>query len=172
MNSPTRSFCEEIMMQSKTRCCTADANGRKRGGRFILAEGKVWVYVSRPSGAGRDYEFYRHEACANPRGRVHDGGGGRSKRRCCRVPVAADPALLPRESPRHKVRVTKSFYMGQYEVTLGQFMTFCREADYQIDAERDGKAMTGYGKNGELIESTAFRPWAPGWKVEPDHPVG
>ena len=32
--------------------------------------------------------------------------------------------------------------------------------------------MTGYGKNGELIESTAFRPWAPGWKVEPDHPVG
>ena len=84
----------------------------------------------------------------------------------------ADPALLPRESPRHKVRVTKSFYMGQYEVTLGQFMIFCREANYQIDAERDGKAMTGYGKNGELIESTAFRPWAPGWKVEPDHPVG
>ena len=35
----------------------------------------------------------------------------------------ADPALLPRESPRHKVRVTKSFYMGQYEVTLGQFKT-------------------------------------------------
>ena len=84
----------------------------------------------------------------------------------------ADPALLPRESPRHKVRVTKSFYMGQYEVTLGQFKIFSREADYQIDAERDGKAMTGYGKNGELIESTAFRPWAPGWKVEPDHPVG
>jgi sulfatase modifying factor 1 len=44
----------------------------------------------------------------------------------------ADPALLPREWPRHKVRITKSFYMGQYEVTLGQFMTFCREANYQI----------------------------------------
>jgi len=32
--------------------------------------------------------------------------------------------------------------------------------------------MTGYGKNGEIIESPAFRPWAPGWKVEPDHPAG
>jgi formylglycine-generating enzyme required for sulfatase activity len=62
--------------------------------------------------------------------------------------------------------------MGQYEVTLGQFMTFLREAGYKIDAERDGKPMTGYGKNGEIIESPAFRPWAPGWKVEPDHPAG
>jgi len=84
----------------------------------------------------------------------------------------ADPALLAREWPRHKVRVTKPFYMGQHEVTLGQFMTFLRHAGYKIDAERDGKPMTGYGKNGESIESTAFRPWAPGWKVEQDHPVG
>lgn len=83
----------------------------------------------------------------------------------------ADPELLPRESPRHKVRITKAFYMGQYEVTLAQFMTFRKEAHYKIDAE-DGKSMTGYGKNGEQIESTEFRPWAPGWKVEPDHPVG
>jgi sulfatase modifying factor 1 len=85
---------------------------------------------------------------------------------------SADPALLPREWPRHKVSITKPFYMGQHEVTLGQFMTFLRKTGYKIDAERDGKPMTGYGKNGETIESTAFRPWAPGWNVEPDHPVG
>jgi formylglycine-generating enzyme required for sulfatase activity len=83
-----------------------------------------------------------------------------------------DPTILPRESPRHKVRITKSFYMGQYEVTLGQFMTFLRESHYKIDAERDGKPMTGYGKNLESIESTSFRPWAPGWKIEPNHPAG
>ena len=149
----------------------ADADGRKLVGRFFRAEGKVWVYVSRPSGAGRDYEFYRHEACADFCGRVHEGAEEDQSATMAAFPYA-DPALLRREGPRHKVRITKSFYMGQYEVTLGQFMAFCREADYQIDAERDGKPMTGYGKNGELIESTAFRPWAPGWKVEPDHPVG
>ena len=32
--------------------------------------------------------------------------------------------------------------------------------------------MTGYDKDGHTIESTTFRPWAPGWKVEDDHPVG
>src|SRR5436305_14219742 len=62
--------------------------------------------------------------------------------------------------------------MGQYDVTLGQFRTLLREANYKINAERYGKPMTGYGQNGEIIESTTFRPWAPGWKVEPDHPVG
>ena len=65
----------------------ADADGRKRGGRFILADGKVRVHVGRPSGAGRDYEFYRHEAGADPCGRVHDGRGGRSKRHYGRVPA-------------------------------------------------------------------------------------
>jgi len=84
----------------------------------------------------------------------------------------ADPVLLPREWPRHKVRITKPFYMGQHEVTLGQFMTFLRKTGYKIDAERDGKPMTGYGKNGEIIESIVFRPWAPGCKVEQDNPVG
>ena len=82
-----------------------------------------------------------------------------------------NPELLPRESPRHKVRITRPFYMGRCEVTLGQFRAFCDEAHYRIDAE-DGKAMTGYDEKGRLVESTAFRPWAPGWHVEPDHPAG
>ena len=82
-----------------------------------------------------------------------------------------NPELLPRESPRHKVRITKPFYMGACEVTLAQFRAFCEQAHYKIDAE-DGQAMTGYGEKGELIESKAFRPWAPGWPIEPDHPAG
>ena len=84
----------------------------------------------------------------------------------------ADPAILDRESPRHKVRITKPFYMGQFEVTLGQFQSFCHDAHYRIDAERDGEPMTGFGANGEFIKSTAFRPWSPGWPIENDHPAG
>jgi formylglycine-generating enzyme required for sulfatase activity len=82
-----------------------------------------------------------------------------------------NPELLPREWPPHRVRITRPFYMGRCEVTLGQFRTFVRESGYVVDAE-DGKAMTGYGEKGELVQSTAFRPWAPGWRVEDDHPAG
>src|SRR5689334_18560011 len=45
------------------------------------------------------------------------------------------PELLPRESPAHKVRITKPFYMGRCEVTLGQFRRFVDDAHYKIDAE-------------------------------------
>ena len=32
------------------------------------------------------------------------------------------------ERPQHKVRITKPFYLGSYEVTLGQFRTFVKDA--------------------------------------------
>jgi formylglycine-generating enzyme required for sulfatase activity len=82
-----------------------------------------------------------------------------------------NPEVLPRERPRHRVRITRPFYMGAFEVTLAQFLTFCKDARYRVDAE-DGRPMTGYGSKGEIIKSTAFRPWAPGWPIEPDHPAG
>src|SRR5262249_30987627 len=82
-----------------------------------------------------------------------------------------NPEVLPRERPRHRVRITKPFYMGAFEVTLAQFRTFCRDARYRTDAE-DGQTKTGYGPKGDIIKSTAFRPWEPGWPIRPDHPAG
>ena len=70
------------------------------------------------------------------------------------------------------MKITKPFYIGQYEVTLGQFLTFYREANYKLEIERDGRPSWGYDKDQKtLIESNGFRPWAPGWKIELDHPV-
>lgn len=77
------------------------------------------------------------------------------------------------ELPRHKVRISKSFLMGQHEVTLKQFLEFRDAAHYRVEIERDGKPSWGYeNENGKLVESNRFRPWDPlAWKIEMDHPV-
>jgi formylglycine-generating enzyme required for sulfatase activity len=82
-----------------------------------------------------------------------------------------DPKWLAGELPRHKVKITKPFYMGQFEVTLGQFLAFYHDAGYSIDIERDGQPSWGYSQDGRLVESKNFRPWAPGWEIGMNHPV-
>ena len=78
---------------------------------------------------------------------------------------------LDGEQPRHRVRITQPFYMGAYEVTLGQFLTFYHAAKYKTECERDGEPSWGYDSKGSLIESRNFRPWHTGWKQTNDHPV-
>ena len=83
-----------------------------------------------------------------------------------------NPKWLVGELPRHKVRITKPFYMSQFEVSLNDFLKFYHDANYKIEAERDGKSSWGYEKDGTLVKSDRFRPWDPiGWKIEMDHPV-
>ena len=38
------------------------------------------------------------------------------------------------------MRITKPFYLGQYEVTLGEFLMFYHQAPYKTEIERDGQA--------------------------------
>ncbi|HEX4143162.1 MAG TPA: formylglycine-generating enzyme family protein [Pirellulales bacterium] len=83
-----------------------------------------------------------------------------------------DPAWIDGEWPRHHVRITKPFYMGQYEVTLRELLVFYFNSGYRLDCERDGKPSWGYASDGQtLIKSHKFRPWDPGWKIEQDHPA-
>lgn len=83
-----------------------------------------------------------------------------------------DPARLDGELPRHQVRITKPFYMGQHEVTLGQFLKFYHGAKYKTDIERDGQPNWGYSKDGRQVESNQYRPWHPiGWQIEKNHPA-
>jgi formylglycine-generating enzyme required for sulfatase activity len=81
-----------------------------------------------------------------------------------------DTKWLAGELPQRRVRITKPFYIGQFEVTLHQFLKFYHAAGYKTEVERDGKARLGY-QGAQLVESNSFRPWAPGWQTGFDHPA-
>lgn len=47
------------------------------------------------------------------------------------------------EAPVHPARITKDFYLGQHELTIGQFKLFIKESGYVPESIRDGTG--GYG---------------------------
>ena len=54
-------------------------------------------------------------------------------------------ADLADEAPIHPVRITRSFFLGQHEVTLGQFRKFIAASGYTPESIADGTG--GYGYN-------------------------
>ena len=65
-------------------------------------------------------------------------------------PDAYDDEFVDKAAGRkekHRVRITRPFYLGIHEVTRGQFRRFVDDAGYQTEAEKDGKG--GYGWNEE-----------------------
>ncbi|MEX0712364.1 MAG: bifunctional serine/threonine-protein kinase/formylglycine-generating enzyme family protein, partial [Pirellulales bacterium] len=55
---------------------------------------------------------------------------------------AGDWALSPIEDelPRHPVRITRPFYIGTHEVTVGEFRVFVADAGYTTEAEKSVQA--------------------------------
>ena len=53
-------------------------------------------------------------------------------------------ASISTEAPKHRVKLNKPFYMGKYEVTMGQFRRFAEEQNYVTEPERDGVGGWGY----------------------------
>ena len=76
------------------------------------------------------------------------------------------------QKPRHRVRITRPFYLGATEVTRGQFQRFVDEAGYRTESEKDGKG--GWGWNDELkkVDRNARFTWRnPGFEQSDEHPV-
>jgi formylglycine-generating enzyme required for sulfatase activity len=70
------------------------------------------------------------------------------------------------------VEISRPFYMGAREVTIGQFRRFVEATGYQTTAEKNGKGAFGYDKEtGKLEPKTRFSWRDPGWKVTDDHPA-
>src|SRR5262245_14285699 len=59
------------------------------------------------------------------------------------------------EEVQHEVEITRPFYMGRHEVTVGQFKEFVKDAKYVTEAEKDGKGGRGFdGK--EFVQKPEF----------------
>ena len=86
------------------------------------------------------------------------------------VPDGCD---LNHESPKHRVEISRPFYLGQYEVTRGQFGLFVTESGYKTEAERDGRGASGY--NPEKSWGSEYKldnSWRKtGFVQTDDHPV-
>src|SRR6267154_1334757 len=78
------------------------------------------------------------------------------------------------ERPRHKVRITKDFYLGISNVTLAQFREFVNDTHFRTEAEKDEKGGAGYDpddKDDPLGDSPDYtwRRW--GFDQGDEHPV-
>lgn len=90
-------------------------------------------------------------------------------------------AELDDETPAHAVHITRDFWLGQHEVTVGQFRAFVGQSGYVPESIRDGSG--GYGfdprhdpANSPIGDAFAGRDpqfsWAnPGFAQTDEHPV-
>ena len=76
------------------------------------------------------------------------------------------------EHPRHRVKISNDFYLGKYEVTVGQFRRFVSVTGYETDAEKDDKGGGGFNPKTEKFENDPRYSWRdPGFEQDEDHPV-
>lgn len=90
-------------------------------------------------------------------------------------------ALLADEAPVHRVHIGRAFYLGRYEVTVGQFRRFLEASGYRPESVADGTGGYGYNpaydpattKRGDAFEGRDPRySWRnPGFAQADDHPV-
>jgi formylglycine-generating enzyme required for sulfatase activity len=90
-------------------------------------------------------------------------------------PLASDEEFLDKaagKKQKHRVRITRPFYLGTTEVTRGQFRRFVDDAGYQTEAEKDGKGGYEWHEETRSSEQDPRYSWQnAGFEQTDDHPV-
>jgi formylglycine-generating enzyme required for sulfatase activity len=80
------------------------------------------------------------------------------------------PEWIEDQYPLHHVRISRPFYLGQCEVTVGQFRTFVEVTGHQTEAETDAEG--GWGFAGDKAEQKPKFNWRnPGFPQTEEQPV-
>jgi formylglycine-generating enzyme required for sulfatase activity len=77
----------------------------------------------------------------------------------------------PNEGPQHEVVITRPFYMGACEVTVGQFKAFVSDTGYQTEAEKSDQAALVVRPDFGLEPDPKVNWRSPGLEQTDDHPV-
>jgi formylglycine-generating enzyme required for sulfatase activity len=84
----------------------------------------------------------------------------------------ADKKADKDEKPRHKVTISKPFYLGKTEVTVAQFRAFVKNTGYTTEGEKDGKGSWGPSANPDKWEQSPSYTWRnPRYPQGDDHPM-
>ncbi len=76
------------------------------------------------------------------------------------------------EQPRHPVEITRPFFLGIHEVTVGQFRRFVEESGHQTEAEKDGQGSHVWNETKWTWELDPGKNWRnPGFSQTDDYPV-
>lgn len=81
-----------------------------------------------------------------------------------------EPGRREDEGPQHEVEITRPFYLGVHEVTVGQFKAFIQETRYQTDAEKGGGAFVRT-PDGKWANDPKANWRNPGFDQTDEHPV-
>jgi len=77
--------------------------------------------------------------------------------------------LLDGSKPAHQVRLTRPYYVGKFECTVGQFRAFVTDTNYKTEAESN--PTNSALKNGVWDRFPGFDWRNPGFKQDENHPV-
>jgi eukaryotic-like serine/threonine-protein kinase len=73
---------------------------------------------------------------------------------------------------KHRVRISRPFYLGTTEVTVGQFRQFVEKTKFKTEAERDGTGSYDWVEaKGAFVQDPKYTWLSPGFQQEDDHPV-
>jgi formylglycine-generating enzyme required for sulfatase activity len=82
-----------------------------------------------------------------------------------------EQAMLGPERPAHTVQISSPYFLGQYEVTVGQFKRFVEETGYRTVAETQGWGWVYDSKQKHWARKQGASWRHPGRDVWDDHPV-